>query len=30
MSSMERRSFRRRRGDSRPLLQEVAVEKLVW
>jgi SAUR family protein len=29
MSSMERRSFRRRRGDSRPLLQEVAVEKLV-
>jgi SAUR family protein len=30
MSSMERRSFRRRRSDSRPLLQEVAVEKLVW
>jgi SAUR family protein len=28
--SMKRRSFRRRRGDSRPLLQEVAVEKLVW
>jgi SAUR family protein len=30
MSSMERRSFHRRRGDSRPLLQEVAMEKLVW
>jgi SAUR family protein len=29
-SSKERRSFRRRRGDSLPLLQEVAVEKLVW
>ncbi|XP_051212829.1 indole-3-acetic acid-induced protein ARG7-like [Lolium perenne] len=29
-SSMERRSSRRRRGDSRPLLQGVDVEKLVF
>jgi SAUR family protein len=29
-SSTERRSFRRRRGDSRPLLQGVSQERLVW
>ncbi|XP_047063370.1 auxin-induced protein X15-like [Lolium rigidum] len=30
LSSMKRRSSIRRRGDSRPLLQEVDVEKLVF
>jgi SAUR family protein len=30
LSSKERRSFRRRHGDSRPLLQGVNQERLIW